>query len=62
MFFNRYKFSNYGKNKFISLLQKGVYHYEYIGVWEKFNGTSLPEKEHLQSLKSRKYYLCRLQA
>ena len=27
------------------LLQKGVYPYEYMDDWEKFNETSLPEKE-----------------
>ena len=43
-FFNTYKFCSHG-NKFILLLQKGVYPYEYMDDWEKFNGTSLPEKE-----------------
>ena len=32
-------------NKFILLLRKGVYPYEYIDDWEKFHETSLPEKE-----------------
>ena len=27
------------------LLRKGVYPYEYIDRWEKFNETSLPDKE-----------------
>ena len=27
------------------LLRKGVYPYEYMDEWEKFNETSLPEKE-----------------
>ena len=44
-FFNTNSFSNHGKNKFILLLQKGVYPYEYMDYWEKFNETSLPEKE-----------------
>ena len=30
---------------FILLLQKGVYLYEYLDHWEKFDETSLPEKE-----------------
>ena len=47
IFFNRYKFSNHDDNKFILLLRKGVYPYEYIHDWEKFNETSLPEKEGL---------------
>ena len=45
-FFNTYKFSNHDNNKFILLLLKGVYPYEYMDDWEKFNETSLPEKEH----------------
>ena len=29
-YFNTYKLSNYDNNKFILLLQKGVYRYEYM--------------------------------
>ena len=47
--FNTYKFSNHDNNKFILLLQKGVYPYEYVDDWEKFNETSLPEKEDFYS-------------
>ena len=36
---------NRDNNKFILLLRKGVYPYEYINDWEKFNETSLPPKE-----------------
>ena len=43
-FFNIYKFSNHDNNKFILLLQKGVYPYEYKEGWEKFNEILLPEK------------------
>ena len=44
-FFNTYKFSNTdNNNKFILLLRKGVYPYEYTDDSEKFNETSLPEK------------------
>ena len=43
--FNTYKFSNHHNNTFILLLRKGVYPYEYMDDWVKFNGTSLPEKE-----------------
>ena len=43
-FFNVYKFSNHD-NKFILLLQKGVYPCQYMDDWENFNETSLPEKE-----------------
>ena len=31
------------------MLQKGVYPYEYMDDWEKFNKTSLPEKEDFYS-------------
>ena len=32
-------------NKFVLLLRKGVYPYEYMDSWEKFNETSIPPKE-----------------
>ena len=32
-------------NKFELLLRKGVYPYEYMDSWERFNETSLPDKE-----------------
>ena len=44
-FFDTYKFSNHDNNKFIILLRKGVYSYEYRDDWEKSNETLLPEKE-----------------
>ena len=44
-FFNKYKISNHDSNKFILLLQKVVYLYEYMDDWEKFNETSLPDTE-----------------
>ena len=47
LFFNTYKFSNHN-NKFILLLQKGVYPNEYMDDWGKFNET-LPEKEDFYS-------------
>ena len=43
-FSNVYKFSNYNINKFILLLQKNVYPYEYMDDWEKFKKTSLTKK------------------
>ena len=55
-FFNIYKFSNHDDKKFILLLQKGVYPYEYMDNWEKFHETWLPEKKFLQSLTYGKYY------
>ena len=49
IFFNTYKFSNHDKNKFILLLRKGVYPYEYMDDWEKFNQMLLPKKEFFYS-------------
>ena len=43
--FNIYKFSNSDNNKFILLLWKDIYPYEYMDDWEKFIETSLPERE-----------------
>ena len=44
-FKNTFKFSNYDTNKFMLLLRKVVYPYEYMDQWGKFNETTLPEKE-----------------
>ena len=38
-FFNAYKFFNCDNNKFILLLRKDVYPYEYVDDWENFNET-----------------------
>ena len=48
-FFNTSKFSNNDNNKFVLLLWKGVYRYEYVDDWEKYNETSLPEKDDIYS-------------
>ena len=48
-FFNTYKFSKHNSNKFVLLLQKTVYLYQYKGDWEKFNKTSLLEKGNFYS-------------
>ena len=42
---NIHKFCNNDLNKFALLLRKGVYPYEYMDSWEKFNETSRPNKE-----------------
>ena len=44
-FKNFFKFSNDDTNKVILLLRKGAYPCAYMDDWEKFNETSLPEKE-----------------
>ena len=36
-------------NKFVLLLRKGVYSYEYMDSWERFNETSLPDKKYFYS-------------
>ena len=48
-FANIYEFYNGDLNKFILLLRKGVYPYEYMDSWERFNETSLPDKEAFYS-------------
>ena len=44
-FANTYEFCNGDINKFILLLRKGVYPYEYMDSWERFNEISLPDKK-----------------
>ena len=44
-FKNTFTFSNNDINKYILLLRKGVYPYQYMDGWEKFNQTTLPAKE-----------------
>ena len=46
---NTYQFCNKDLNKFALLLRKGVYPYEYMDSWERFNETSLPDKESFYS-------------
>ena len=48
-FASTYEFCNKDLNKFILLLRKGVYPYEYMDNWERFNKTSLPNKEFFYS-------------
>ena len=48
-FKNTYSFCNNDLNKFILLLRKCVYPYEYMDTWERFNETSLPSKKEFYS-------------
>ena len=48
-FSSTYKVCNKDINRFILLLRKGVYPYEYMDSWEGFNETSLPDKEAFYS-------------
>ena len=48
-FASTYEFCNIDLNKFILLLRKSVYRYEYMDNWERFNETSLPNKESFYS-------------
>ena len=48
-FTNTYNFCNNDLSKFILLLRKGVYPYEYMDNWERFDETSLLYKESFYS-------------
>ena len=44
-----YQFCDGDLNKFVLVLRKGVYPYEYMDSWEKFNETTLPPKDAFYS-------------
>ena len=46
---NTYQLCNKDLNKFALLLRKGIYPYEYMDSWERFNEESLPDKESFYS-------------
>ena len=48
-FKNTYSFCNNDLNKFVLLLRKAVYPYEYMDSWKKLNETSSPSKEDFYS-------------
>ena len=58
---NTYTLSDNDNQKFILLLRKGVYPYEYIDDWERFNETKLPPIEdyysnlHLKNISKEDY-------
>ena len=57
-FANIYEFFNGDLNKFILLLRKCVYPYEYVDSWQRSDETSLPDKEAVYSnLNMVKQYL-----
>ena len=43
-FSNVYEFCDYDMNKFMVLLRKGVYPYEYMDGWDRFSEKVLPDK------------------
>ena len=55
-FRNTFKFSNNNINKFILLLRKGVYPYEYMDDGEQFNETLFPERKEFYSNLNKKRY------
>ena len=48
-FINTYRLCNNDLNQFVLLLRKGIYPYEYMGSWEKFNEERLPPKKEFYS-------------
>ena len=46
---NVYQFCNEDINKFVLLLRKGVYPYEYMDSWKRFDEASLPNKKAFYS-------------
>ena len=46
---NIYQFCNEDINEFVLLLRKGIYPYEYMDSWERFDETSLPDKKAFYS-------------
>ena len=48
-FYNTYQLSKNDINKFKLLLRKGVYPYEYMDCWKRFNETELSSKDEFYS-------------
>ena len=48
-FSNSYEFCNRDINSFILMMRIGVYSYEYMERWKRFNEISVPEKEGFYS-------------
>ena len=54
-FHNTYQLSENEFNKFKLLLRKGVYPYEYMDTWDKFEKESLPDKEYFYGELNKEY-------
>ena len=54
-FANTYEFCNGDTNKCILLLRKGVYRYEYMDNWKRFNEKSLSDKKAFYSELNSEY-------
>ena len=48
-FYNTHQLCDNDINKFNLLLRKGVYPYEYMDSWKRFNETELPSKDKFYS-------------
>ena len=48
-FYNTYQLSDNDINKFKLLLRKGLYPYQYMDSWKRFNETELPSKDKFYS-------------
>ena len=48
-FYSTYQLSDTDIDKFKLLLRKGVYPYEYMDSWKRFNGTELPSRDKFYS-------------
>ena len=48
-FLNTYEFCGNDLNKFLILLRKGVYPYEYMNGWDRFSENVLPDKDSFYS-------------
>ena len=59
-FENTFNYCNKNDNKFLMSLQKGVYPYEYVNDWDKFDETTIPFKEFLLTQWSSVIYLIQI--
>ena len=42
-------FEDYNKSQYMLLIRKGIYPYEYMDNWDRFEGTTLPPKSSFYS-------------